>query len=845
MGEYSLKFFKIEALIMANKKIPNKTKRVAIELTLILIFIAIVVISFLSDFSVLPIPSFASLNLSGVEELFVSLFTVQASVATVSIAIVSIITGLVSESILGISVSGFITNRKPVVLKHNRLIIANLIVTALNYVSVAMAFFNVCIALFIISIAITILLVDEVYIIFLGKNRVRQEIHEFVLENYDAEILNDLNNELLSAIEIGNSLTITEDFEIIKRIFKAETIKSNYKSNEIIEQLSKMVCDAFEKTSYKHNGQRINYCLLQICEIYKIANENEDAPLHLNIWNKIVRDIFRALKDIDFEQHRDDFAYYQLRIQLYKNLKGREEKEINESNLKYYSSWIYSTLLSKNNKFAKEEQTYIKRDIYQMVDMPLFYGTFNVGEENINKLLVLEMCNLHRSMIDNGDFEGLKKLFFKNLHYNSEKIQLSLIFTITILYLYYLSSRERLIKGQELQEFARKILSDNHDAIKSFYYYVDIQKVVNEYLPLIQGLLHNWEYMNEGEVKHVVMYHVIDDFIIFMSLDRYWEHDIISNIIEQLSNGSMFPLYDRYFSKDDGVSIKNSYSEFNKIFTREKTEGLLEEKISILHDVFNKRYKLETIKAGDQERITEEQKENFAKLVIEKIEKVNDELKSFNFKNNDNDLIVEKNDTIIYGSILSNYFFQYDGLESHIEDDICTKTITAFIRSFFNNISYKKVTYKEKDKQETLIQMVEELELTPTVAIGNRDEFWGEEEPDILNKYISNMERIKYPGGYNYYFILDSSLIEFSMENIRVEYVDLTWDEIKHKCQENDSGKLSFNVTNNIYIPFTKSEIEQYITNTEKKMLVYADIKVRLKDEKVGAGIEIVSSLSD
>ena len=286
---------------MANKKIPNKTKRVAIEITLILIFVAIIVMSFLSDFSVIPIPSFASLNLSGIEELFVSLFTVQASVATVSIAIVSIITGLVSESILGISVSGFITNRKPVVLKHNRLIIANLIVTALNYVSVAMAFFNVCIALFIISIVITILLVDEVYIIFLGKNRIRKEIHEFVFENYDAEILNDLNNELLSAIEIGNSLTITEDFEIIKKIFKAEAIKSNYKSNEIIEQLSKMVCDAFEKTSYKHNGQRINYCLLQICEIYKIANENEDAPLHLNVWNKIVRDIFRALKDIDFD----------------------------------------------------------------------------------------------------------------------------------------------------------------------------------------------------------------------------------------------------------------------------------------------------------------------------------------------------------------------------------------------------------------------------------------------------------------------------------------------------------------------------------------------------------------
>ena len=186
---------------------------------------------------------------------------------------------------------------------------------------------------------------------------------------------------------------------------------------------------------------------------------------------------------------------------------------------------------------------------------------------------------------------------------------------------------------------------------------------------------------------------------------------------------------------------------------------------------------------------------------------------------------------------MSNYSFQYDGFEPYVEDDIYIKTLTAFINSFFQNISYKQVTYKEKDKQKTLIQMVEELEITPTVAIGNRDEFWGEEEPDILNKYTSNMKRIKYPGGYNFYFILDSSLIEFSMENIRVEYVDLTWEEIMHRCKENDSGELSFNVTNNIYIPFTKSEIEQYITNTEKPLKRLNDILLSTRYKTCAVGI--------
>lgn len=141
-----------------------------------------------------------------------------------------------------------------------------------------------------------------------------------------------------------------------------------------------------------------------------------------------------------------------------------------------------------------------------------------------------------------------------------------------------------------------------------------------------------------------------------------------------------------------------------------------------------------------------------------------------------------------------------------------------------------------------MIDAIKKLSLKPSVAIGNRDDFWGdEEERDILKKYTEAMTKITYPGGYNYFFILDESLIEFSLENIRVEFTDLSWENIKHKCKESEGESIKFNVTNDIYLPFTKSEIEEYITNTEKKVLVYADIKIRLGNKKVGAGIKITS----
>lgn len=105
-----------------SKKATTKNNNFIFEIIAILCSFCLLVLSFLADLTIIPIPDFFALNIKDVENLFFTLFTVQASVSTVSIAIVSIITGLINEYVLGISISGFITNLKPKLFKHNRLI---------------------------------------------------------------------------------------------------------------------------------------------------------------------------------------------------------------------------------------------------------------------------------------------------------------------------------------------------------------------------------------------------------------------------------------------------------------------------------------------------------------------------------------------------------------------------------------------------------------------------------------------------------------------------------------------------------------------------------------------------
>ena len=82
-----------------SKKITTQKNNLIFEIIAILCSIVILIFFILADLGIIFIPNIFTLNIKDTESLFFTLFTVQASVSTVSIAIVSIITGLINEYI--------------------------------------------------------------------------------------------------------------------------------------------------------------------------------------------------------------------------------------------------------------------------------------------------------------------------------------------------------------------------------------------------------------------------------------------------------------------------------------------------------------------------------------------------------------------------------------------------------------------------------------------------------------------------------------------------------------------------------------------------------------------------
>ena len=146
-----------------------KINRKTMEIIILGISILLFVIALLCDISFLSVFKFLTLKFSNKDDLLLALFGVQASVSTISIAIVTLIAGVFSESAYGVSFSKFIFNIKPWIFKHNRLIIGGLLITVANYFFIAFNYYNVSLVMFLLSIIISIVLVKDTCVIFLGK----------------------------------------------------------------------------------------------------------------------------------------------------------------------------------------------------------------------------------------------------------------------------------------------------------------------------------------------------------------------------------------------------------------------------------------------------------------------------------------------------------------------------------------------------------------------------------------------------------------------------------------------------------------------------------------------------
>ena len=158
-----------------------KKRKNIFEFIILGIAVLIVFASILSDFYVVNIPDIFILRFNDKEGLFSTLFGIQATISALSISIIAIITGVISESYYGISITRYITELRSKLFKQKHLIAFSLVLMFINYICVAYSLFNTSIALFLTSIVVTLILIKQIYVVFQGKEQMKKDLFDKVL----------------------------------------------------------------------------------------------------------------------------------------------------------------------------------------------------------------------------------------------------------------------------------------------------------------------------------------------------------------------------------------------------------------------------------------------------------------------------------------------------------------------------------------------------------------------------------------------------------------------------------------------------------------------------------------
>ena len=157
------------------------------------------VIGAICDWNVL-VQSNILIPIDDIEAFSLTIIQIQATVGTLIFTIIALITGNISDSYIGVSISDFYLNLKPWKLTQKVLIVVSLGLCLAGVIFHSLGLYNIVFYLFIATLIAILISILEMYSAFKGRNKQNQEIEAYV--NYMLE----------SNIEYEKKLIIYQDF---------------------------------------------------------------------------------------------------------------------------------------------------------------------------------------------------------------------------------------------------------------------------------------------------------------------------------------------------------------------------------------------------------------------------------------------------------------------------------------------------------------------------------------------------------------------------------------------------------------------------------------------------------
>ena len=612
------------------------------------------------------------ISIDDIEAFSLTILQIQATVGTLIFTIIALITGNISDSYMGVSISDFYLNIKPWKLTQKVLIVVSLGLCLAGMIFHSLGLYNIVFYLFIATLIAILISILEIYSAFKGRNKQNQEIEAYV--NYMLE----------SNIEYEKKLNIYQNFVMDwKKVADTQDKQSYEKFLEIFEKcMSALWAYRTDEAllSIEQQCYNISYCLLGsekkalkekglefVQEVYDILWSfiynciTEKRPLlnqyksEFPLFTEICSELIRSIDEMNVEEVEkrlkfDNLADSVLRAAIW--LRYNKDKEIydkeDETKFKKYK-YNYQSEISELNSFAKYIGYYLgkqnnKNNIINqhvwanVLNRWSLFSTYNIPEERAEDFLKAKVnayfCYCY-GMIVNGQENIVKTGLYLSGMRNTVRLDnkyQALLYLVVHCYIYYLAVRESDdCVPADIRQSALNIWDDK--AVKgAFLDFLNMLSENSEWLDLdildqMYGIIDRFELFPQyGASKSMIIEPVTSDFYLFFILFMSHEFFLPELLERNIDDMRAF----RYVSEGNEDKTKGMLCKlFRMIFIGNKSHEQIGKEVDLMYDDLEK-----MVKKKQKERhirLAKEAQENYESRINE--EEICEKIKDDTIKN--------------------------------------------------------------------------------------------------------------------------------------------------------------------------------------------------------------------
>lgn len=850
------------------------------ELISIICIITFIIIGAVCDWNVLVKRNILN-SIDDIESFSLTILQIQATVGTLIFTIIALITGNISDTYMGVSISDFYLNIKPWKLTQKVLIVVSLGLCLAGVISHSLGLYNIVFYLFIATLIAILISILEIYSAFKGRNKQNQEIESYV------------NYMLKSNIEYEKKLSICQNFvldwkkvvdsqdkqsyeQFLKIFEKCMSALWTYRTDEALSSIEQQCYSisycllGSEKKALKEKGLEFvqeTYDILW-SDIYNCITEKRpllnqyksEFPFFTEIYSELIRSIDEMnVEDVEKRLKFDNLADSVLRAAIW--LRYDKEKEVDskedKTRFKRYK-YNYQSEISELNSFAKYMGYYLgkqnnKNNIInqhvwaKVLNRWSLFSTYNIPEERAEDFLKAKVntyfCYCY-GMIVNGQENivkiGLYLSGMRNTVILDNKYQ-ALLYLVVHCYIYYLAIRENdECVPTDIRQSALNIWDDT-GVKESFLEFLNMLSEKSEWLDLdifdqMYELLDGFELSPQYQTaKTMIIEPVTSDFYLFLILFMSHEFFLPELLERNIDDMRAF----RYVSDGNEYKTKEIFGElFRIIFIGNKSEEQIDKEVGLMYNDFEK-----MVKKKQKERyirLAKEAQKNYESKINEEeiCEKIkNDTIK--NIKEKFAPILVDsdKKNGIIDVNLLNLIDYtssmgtknSTNGYYSHM-DGMFLYGIVEFL--YHRGVVELKKRFDDfaddKEFMEYLAANKLHLLLGSQFILKNRDYRISDEYKRFLEDYETVYTTVLQDA-----IALRRNSVRVCLHDISVSIHSPSIKEENVKYND-ETKKYYYSIMNGLPIDFDEDELREFLYNNRKVINVTAKISIQVNEKPCG-----------